>query len=134
MNHRKCPRLPYIIIGAPTVIRAGLAIPEQSAVGKNDLIKSPHRIAVLGREHVNRDHVAGLEGSSVPAHQGNRGRTAELYRPMCRASLIILGVEKNQSVGICPYIFRYDGPLHDDGLTHIVCGSSVMREESSTNR
>src|SRR6266478_4751981 len=93
--------------------------------GKDNLLETYHRPAVLGAIARRGDFVARLHRISLPAGPGEHAYGTQLDAPLFDGALPIFHVEINVSMGIGPVEPGY-GPLHGGRLGHIERRCRVM--------
>jgi len=98
------------------------------AAGRFDPHNATDGLAILDRDHPDRDRIARLEGTLEPAHVSHGGRIFRLRHPMRYLAALIGGVEQNHAMGISPDELG-DSPLEIDLFRGVVGRITVVRGE-----
>src|SRR5579864_8427834 len=110
-----------------------LAIPQNLAIGKHDLIEASDRIAGFRGVYVNGDDVTWLKRIPGPAQQAGRRRTSRFAGPVCDVACVVFHVEHDNVMGIGPQEFRHRGIFQDHDFVR-VCRGSVVCEHGAASR
>src|SRR5579864_2625213 len=86
-----------------------LAIPQNLAIAKHDLIETADRVAGFCRVYVNSDDVAGLKRIPGPAQKTGCRRAPRFAGPVRDVAPVVFHVEHDNVMGIGPQEFRHRG-------------------------
>src|SRR5579864_6525411 len=115
------------------LVSTELAIPQNLAIGKHDLIEAADRVAGFRGVDVNRDDIAGLKRIPSPAQKAGRRRTPRFAGPVCDVAIVVFHVEHDDVMGIGPQELRHRGVFQYHDLVR-VGRSSVMCEQGAAGR
>src|SRR5579864_1586083 len=91
------------------LVSTELAIPQNLAIAKHDLIETADRVAGFCRVYVNSDDVAGLKRIPGPAQKTGCRRAPRFAGPVRDVAPVVFHVEHDNVMGIGPQEFRHRG-------------------------